>query len=126
MNDLVTCSKCGKMHPRGTKCPTYKPKRKYEGGEERRLRGLRAWRNKAEQIKQDANYLCEVCKDEGRLIYKGLEVHHIHKLRDHPEGYIEDENLICLCVRHHKMADRGELSVEYLEELARKRSPLGN
>lgn len=65
--------------------------------------------------------MCEVCRDQGKVTTKGLEVHHIDKLRDDPDGLIEDDNLVCLCMMHHRMADRGELAKGYLRGLARQR-----
>ena len=34
---------------------------------------------------------------------------------------LDNSNLVCLCTKHHKEADKGLLSKTYLEELARKR-----
>ena len=112
------CSRCGKMHPANEKCPIG---REYRGGQERELRKKYAWQKRSMQIRQDAQGLCEVCKDRGTYTYKGLEVHHIEKLKDKPELLLDGDNLICLCSNHHKMADSGELSKEYLRNLALKR-----
>ena len=119
MNDLVSCSRCGKLHPRGFKCNIGKinPKRT----ETDKLHDQRKWKRKANQIKADALGLCEVCRAEGVLNYDRLEVHHITKLRDDPSGLLDDYNLICLCVYHHKQADAGEIDADYLRELARER-----
>ncbi len=117
--DLVTCRHCGRMHPRGTKCPKYK--RVYDKDDREKLRSTYKWTMKAKQIKDDAKGLCEVCTVLGRFNYKALEVHHIVKLRDDPDGLLDDSNLICLCVEHHKQADNGEISAEYLRELAERR-----
>ena len=112
------CGRCGKIHPANQDCP----KRPiYRGGEERKLRNKYSWATKAQEIKARANYLCEVCKAEGKYVYDQLEVHHIEKLRDHPELLLEDENLICLCVDHHKKADDGQISQDYLRQLAAAR-----
>lgn len=116
--DLKSCSRCGKIHPRNYKC---KVGRLYEKTDERGLRSKYAWTLKARQIKEDANGLCEVCKAQGVYTYDDLEVHHIIKLRDDPGGLLEDDNLICLCVYHHKQADDGQLGVEYLRELVKER-----
>lgn len=117
--DLKACSRCGKIHPRSYKCNVG---RKWIKTDESKLRSRNAWKRKAQQIKDDAMGLCEVCKDLGIYNYSDLEVHHITKLRNDPDGLLEDDNLICLCIKHHKMADRGELKEDYLRELARKRS----
>ena len=117
--DLKSCSRCGKIHPRNYKCNigrTYQPK---TGAD--RLRSQRRWTEKAKQIKEDAQGLCEYCKSLGIYTYDNLEVHHITKLRDNPNEWINDSNLICLCRRHHKEADNGEIPAEKLRELAEKR-----
>ena len=116
--DLKSCSKCGRIHPRGYNC---NKGRIYATTEERKLRSKYAWTKKAKQIKEDANGLCEVCRAEGIYTYDGLEVHHITKLKDDPNGLLDDDNLICLCVYHHKQADDGELSEDYLRELVKER-----
>ena len=116
--DLKACSKCGKIHPRGYNCNVG---RIYNKTDNDKLRSLYAWTKKAIQIKDDANGLCEVCKAQGVLTYDGLEVHHIIKLKDDPNGLLDDNNLICLCYYHHKQADNGELDADYLRELAKQR-----
>ena len=115
---LVSCSKCGKMHQRGYKCTKG---RIYTKTNENRLRSSYAWTKKAKQIKADALGLCEVCRAQGLYTYDDLEVHHIEKLRDNPNGLLEDDNLITLCVYHHKQADAGEISAEYLTKLVKER-----
>lgn len=116
--DLISCNRCGKIHPRGVKCGKG---RVYKPTQEKRLRGRYAWTKKAIQIKADALGLCEVCKDKGIYTFDNLEVHHITKLKDDPSGLLEDENLICLCVEHHKQADAGLINADYLRGLAKKR-----
>lgn len=119
MGDLVSCSRCGQLHPRGYKCNKGRiPKRVLEVD---RLHSQRVWTKKAQQIKEDALGLCEVCRDEGLLNYDNLEVHHITKLRDDPSGLLDDYNLVCLCVYHHKQADAGKINADYLRKLARER-----
>ena len=115
--DLIACSRCGKIHPRN-KCSI---KRNYSYSQERKIRSSYIWTKKAKQIKEDALGLCEVCKDIGVYNYKKLEVHHINKLSENPQGLIDDNNLICLCVMHHKQADAGELKKEYLRAIVEKR-----
>ena len=116
---LKACGRCGRIHADG-QC-TVKRRVNYRGGEERELRNTYAWHKKAEQIKKRASYLCEVCKDQGRYNSDQLETHHSVKVKDDQELLLDDLNLICLCTMHHRDADGGKLTVEYLQELARRR-----
>ena len=109
------CPKCGKIHKSSYQCNVGKIYRRVD---EDKLRNKYAWAKKSEEIRERASYLCEVCRDLGRYTYENLEVHHIEKLREQPNLLLEDDNLICLCVEHHKEADRGELSKDYLRNLA--------
>ena len=114
-----SCSRCGKIHPTNFVCNSIK--RKYVGGNERKLRSSNKWTEKSKEIRERANHLCEVCRDNGIYNYKDLEVHHIIKLTQDSTGLLDNNNLICLCQFHHKEADRGALSIEYLRDLADKR-----
>ena len=114
------CSRCGKIHPKGYVCHVDKKHYKYSY-KESRLRSKSAWTEKSKQIREDANYLCEVCKDNGIYNYRNVEVHHILKLRDRPDLLLDNYNLICLCKDCHRLADAGIISVDYLQELAKRR-----
>lgn len=118
------CSKCGKVHSTKFKCTHNKPKfdaDKYGTSEERKLRSTTAWGKKSQQVREDAQQLCEVCRVQNIYNFNNLEVHHITKLREDKTGLLDDSNLVCLCSRHHKQADAGQISKEYLKELAIKR-----
>lgn len=114
------CSRCGKIHDTSYKCRVGVKKYSYK---ESVLRNTYDWHQKSEQIRKDSRYLCAICEDKGIFNTNNLEVHHIIKLKDNPELLLEDSNLICLCRAHHKQADRGNFSVEYLRELVKKRYP---
>ena len=117
-----SCSRCGKIHPKGYVCKVGVRKKRYKYTyEESKLRSKGVWTEKSKQIREDANYLCEVCKDKGIYNYRDVSVHHIEKLRDRPDLLIEDTNLICLCKDCHRMADAGMIDKEYLKKLARQR-----
>lgn len=89
---------------------------------EQALRNRNKWHEKSREIRERSLYLCSVCQDRGEArADDDIEVHHITKLRDDPSGLLDDDNLVALCVFHHKQADRGELSVDYLRQLAQKR-----
>ena len=118
---LRACSRCGKIHDSNFVCK-HGVSRKFEKNNETRLRSKYSWKRKREQIKEESYNLCEVCKDQGDYHPKELEVHHIIKLKDYPDGLTVNDNLIALCVFHHKQADRGELDIDYLRGLAKKRA----
>lgn len=120
MASFRACSKCGKIHAYNYKCSAGVDSNRSKLAEDK-LRSRYAWTKKSLQIREDANNLCEVCLDQGRATYDGLEVHHIEKLRENVDGLLDDDNLICLCTRHHKEADNGDLDPDYLRQLVNKR-----
>lgn len=116
-----SCSKCGMIHDSKYRCNVdrkYKTKYNYE---EAKLRNTYAWHSKAEQIKKDSKYLCSICYQEGIYNYKELEVHHIVKIRDDKTKLLDDYNLICLCKKHHRLAENGLIDKDTLLKLARLR-----
>lgn len=113
-----TCSRCGKIVTYDHKC---NDGRKINRLETDKLRNQRRWKKKAREIKEADLFLCQVCKAEGIYNYEDLEVHHIIKLRDNPNGLLDDDNLITLCRYHHKKADSGEIEADYLRELIKER-----
>lgn len=112
------CSNCGKIHPMNHIC--YK-QRTYESTDERKLRSTSKWTKKSVEIRESANYLCEVCLDQGVINYDKIEVHHITKVGQDKSKLLENDNLICLCPPHHKQADRGEIDTDYLLTLVARR-----
>lgn len=125
---LKACVYCGKIHPKGYICPK-KPERKrgYKDRNESSVafRKKNAWKKKAVDIKERDHWCCQVCKaglypiGTRALNYKGLEVHHIEKLKDNIDLGLDDDNLITLCGVHHRMADKGEIPKEVLKEIVR-------
>lgn len=114
------CSRCGKIHDTKYRCNagrTYSNNR----SDAEKLRYTTGWRKKAQQIKEESNFLCAVCLDNGVFNYNDLEVHHIEKLNEAPAKAFEDSNLICLCRTHHKAADSGVIDARFLRKLTRNR-----
>lgn len=116
---LKSCSKCGKIHQANYKC--HKDIRIKSATDESQLRSKYKWTQKSLEIREKANYLCEVCRDQGIISYEQLEVHHIETLKDRSDLLLDNSNLICLCVSHHKQADAGEIDKDYLRKLAEHR-----
>ena len=117
---LKACSRCGKIHDYNYKCNVGKY-RKFADTTEARLRSTSAWQHKRASVKERAFYLCEVCKAQGIYNFTDIEIHHIQKIKDNPTAYLDDDNLVALCIPHHKQADAGEIPISYLQELAKKR-----
>lgn len=117
------CGRCGKIHPYGHRC--YYNRKQYEpqirDSEADKLRISGTWKSKSSKIIEASRYLCAVCEDNGAYIYNKLSVHHIYPLKEYPERWLDNNNLICLCTIHHVMAEKGKLSKEYLTELALRR-----
>ena len=116
---LKSCSRCGKIHDTKFKCNAGQDILKNR--EERKLRSQYVWTQKSEEIRERANHLCEVCRDEGKITYDDIEVHHIIKVRQDASLLLDTYNLVCLCQEHHKQADKGKIDVDYLFLLAKKR-----
>lgn len=114
---LRSCSKCGKIHDTSFNCNYGR----LPLTEEQALRKRNKWRLKSLDIRDRSFNLCAICREQGDISPKDLEVHHIIKLRDYPQGLLDDSNLIALCIEHHKQADRGEIDPNYLRDLANKR-----
>ena len=122
---LKSCQYCGRIHARGFDCGK-KPKRsRYSRESSEAGRYSYAFTMKSREIKERSYHLCAVCLTEGKLTFEGLETHHITKLRDAPDLLLEDGNLICLCQRHHELADAGLISAEELRRLAAERDEGG-
>lgn len=125
MADLVSCRKCGKIHPRGVKCiiggysNLYKKDTKANS-----FRSSGEWKTKRNDIKSRSNNICAVCLDKGKINYKNLEIHHIEKIEDSYESRLDDNNLICLCSECHHKADAGEIDKVYLKSLVKKRDSI--
>lgn len=123
MARLHACKYCGRVHATTYDCGR-RPKRTYQRDETERGRYTAEWTRKAEDIKERSHYLCAACLAQDVLTYEGLEVHHIVKLKERPDLLLEDSNLVCLCTRHHKQADRGEIDAKALYELVRQRDSI--
>ena len=121
---LKACSRCGKIHAAG-QCaikPAYKAGNYDRSQNEAyQFRQRAKWRKKSIQIRTDAQYLCEVCRDKKKLVYAGLSVHHITPLSEDTSIGYEDSNLICLCSSCHELAEAGMIDREYLRKLAARR-----
>lgn len=114
------CGKCGKIHSKNSKCALYF--KRFQGKTNpAKERSKYAWTEKAKEIKDRAQYMCELCKKKGRYVYTNLETHHIEPITKDKSKILDDLNLVCLCAQCHKKADRGEIKKDFLKKLAAER-----
>lgn len=109
------CTICHKIHDGRCKPPqrvnTARP-------EFVKFRSSAVWQNKRQAIRRRDLQCCRVCAELGIINNKELSVHHIIPLDTAWERRLEDENLITLCVQHHRQADAGRIPAAQLRRLA--------
>lgn len=120
-----SCTYCGRIHDVMYKCPQSKNKKyKKKEYDYDKYRNTVEWQRKREEIKERDLHLCQVCVrglfDYGARRYNSsnVSVHHIISLKKNYELRNVNTNLITLCDCHHKMADRGEIPIEMLKNIA--------
>lgn len=59
------------------------------------------WRSLKSDIKLRDKGICRLCFIKGRIEYKALQVHHIHKRSEVPALAYEPDNLVTLCRTCH-------------------------
>lgn len=123
---LKSCSYCGKIHDSKFICPK-KPKREYKITDIDKFRSSKVWQKKREQINKRDNYMCQACirklyNTQIQYNYTGIEVHHIEPLAEQWDLRLEDDNLICLCSYHHKLAGKGLIPKEELKMIAKEQN----
>ena len=118
---LVTCSHCGVVR-RGHRCE-YRTSRKKSGDRQSdAFRNTKAWQRKREEIKIRDRCLCQICLRDryntfSFLNYKTVQVHHITSIQEDYNRRLDNDNLICLCAFHHKMAEEGQIPKRELYEI---------
>lgn len=115
MARLRSCQTCGRIHAGA--CPQNKTRKK-EATELTKLRTCRRWDQVRREVYGRDHYLCRVCWESGRLAVDCLEAHHIIPLSEYPDLAYDPDNIITLCIKHHKAADRGEIDRCMLHRLA--------
>lgn len=123
MSKLKTCTYCRKIHESKKKCTAKKGyyRDKYSRYEKDKdyLNFIKSkkWHNKSQEIKLLDSYCCLMCKSLDLISPKYLEVHHIVKFRNDSSLALDNNNLITLCVEHHKQADTNKIQASELHRL---------
>lgn len=110
------CVYCGRIHKLGTVCPM-RPKQTKQSTVITAFRSSAAWRRKREQIANRDLHLCRVCLAEG-YYDTDIQVHHIIPLVIDFSKRLDSDNCISVCGYHHERAEAGDISADYLRELA--------
>lgn len=110
---LKSCKYCGRIHDDKTVC-ALKPVSSKKDSKANRFRKTNAWKEKSVEIRQRDNFLCQVCLKENIFNYQDLQVHHIIPLEQDYDKRLDNDNLITLCSKHHKQAEKQEMKAEAL------------
>lgn len=79
-----------------------------------KFRSSYAWKKKRAEIVEQYNHRCAICDAEAH------EVHHIIPIAVLDELKLDNQNLILLCERCHKLAHLGVISQAHLLKRAQK------
>lgn len=126
MVKLKTCTYCHKIHDSKKKCTAkkgyYRDKNtRYEKDKDYiKFIKSKQWYNKSQEIKLLDSHCCLVCKSLGLISPVYLEVHHIIKYRNDASLRLDNNNLITLCVNHHKQADSNKIQASELYRLIKQ------
>lgn len=126
MAKLKTCTYCHKIHDSKKKCTAkkgyYRDKNtRYEKDKDYiKFIKSKQWFNKSQEIKSLDCYRCLVCQSLGLISPTYLEVHHIIKYRNDASLKLDNDNLITLCVNHHKQADSNKITTNELYRLIKQ------
>ena len=129
---LKACSYCGQIHDSKYICShkeqaiknrqsqrTSKNKRIYD------FHRSHKWKGKSIAIRERDNYCCQICirglhNPERKYETDNISVHHIVPVAEDWEYRLDDENLITLCSRHHKQAEKGKIKRDELQKIAKE------
>lgn len=115
---LRACKYCGRAHDSKVDCGQ-RPKRVKESTEITKLRTCRRWGETRHRVYERDHHLCRLCLLQGTFTAESIEAHHIIPLTEAPELAYDDNNIICLCTKHHKAADAGGIDRKQLLRLAK-------
>ena len=118
---LKSCSYCGRIHDTKYDCGK-RPQKQKKITYIDRFRSSRKWREKREQIRRRDINLCQICirnlyEPDRQYNYEDLSVHHAVPMESDFSKRLDDDNLLNLCARHHKMAEVGGIPYSEIKEI---------
>ena len=126
MAKLKTCTYCRKIHGKEINCTAkkgyYREKNSRYEKDKDYIKFIKSkqWHNKSQEIKRLDSHCCLVCQSLGLISPVYLEVHHIITYRNNSSLRLDNNNLITLCIAHHKMADSNKITSSELHSLINK------
>lgn len=121
---LKTCSNCLKIHDSKVVCKSkqYYKKTTKDNKDVNYIKIIKSkrWQKVSSLVKSLDCYNCLVCLDCDIRQPQNLEVHHITKVLDDISKAYDVDNLITLCIYHHKQADNNKISKKDLQDLISK------
>lgn len=121
MSDYITCSRCG-IVKRGHICDKKPYRKKERDSQADKFRNTKLWQKKRDEIKTRDKWLCQICirnryNTLNILNYKTVQVHHITSIQEDYNRRLDNDNLLCLCSFHHRMAEQGEIPKQELYDI---------
>lgn len=119
---LKACKYCGRIHDTKYNCGKRPARKKTKYSQADHFRRTQAWTDKAIEIKQRDNYLCQICirglyNAPRKFNYKKLSVHHATPINEDWDKRLNDDNLITICSAHHEMAENGRIPYEIIRRI---------
>ncbi|MDB8794283.1 HNH endonuclease signature motif containing protein [Romboutsia sp. 1001216sp1] len=124
----ILCKHCMKIHDREYECGSKKKHRRMKQQARRNDNRYKVyndcyntsrWKKVREQVLKDANYMCEVCMELGKINYTDIQVHHVEKVKNNVERMYDIDNLIVVCREHHNIIENmtADEIINYVENL---------
>lgn len=101
------CTVCGRVHTGRCKAGYAEKQRNSQAD---KFRNTQLWKRTARAILERDFHCCRVCLERGRLVNRGLSVHHITPLAEDFSLRLDETNLITLCRICHDQLEAGPFS----------------
>lgn len=126
MARLKSCVYCGRVHSTDFICPR-KPIRNKNITKSNKFRNTSRWQKKRNEIKHRDRYICQVCYRNlyntiKKINYENIQVHHIVPLEEDISLALDNENLISICIYHHKLAETNNIPRIELKKIAEEQN----
>lgn len=128
MGRLRSCSYCGGIHASNSVCKLKPRARQFSKvrTDSDKLRGLSIWKSTRTDIKARDKHMCQVC---ARNLYKtmvqynykdNIQVHHIVPIEEDKGLWLDEENLITICMYHHRLAEADVIPRDELKAIVKE------